>query len=259
MRPVAECRMSTEQKSTDQTALGERLGKFWGNFKQGKIISYKWMAILLIAGAAIGVTWYILSGWRSATSKRWMELDEARSPEALREFADNPANANTIQAKLADLQIARGLLGEGGIELLGAGNTELRTLGVSNIEKSREMFQKLLDVFKDDPVFKPQCLLGLAKAEAALVAVPTTPGQLTEFKGKVPKVIEYLDQLAEASAPDTPWATDSKKLADTLRTKPDEFVAVQRAVFSLQPPTLPGLPKTDGNPFGPISGLPGGK
>src|SRR5262245_35161844 len=98
MRPVAERRMSTEQKATDQNALAERLGKFWGNFKQGKIISYKWMAILLIVGAAIGVTWYILAERKAANSRRWVGLDEANTPDALEEFSK--ANPGTVQEKL---------------------------------------------------------------------------------------------------------------------------------------------------------------
>ena len=81
------------------------------------------------------------------------------------------------------------------------------------------MFRQLLEDFKNDPVIKPECLLALAKAEAALVAVPTSPGQLLEFQGKIPVVVEYLDLLSEAAAPDTPWATDSKKLADSLRER----------------------------------------
>jgi len=238
--------MSTEQKASEQTALAARLSGFWNNFKQGKVISYKWMAILLILVSAIGVTWYILSERRAAASKRWMEEEEANTAEAQDEMSKK--YPGTILDKLARLQIARSLLGESGIELLSANNSGQRTLGVANIEKARDMFQTLLEDFKNDPVFKAQCLLGLAKAEAALVAVPTAPGQLTEFKGKVPKVIEYLDRLAEAAAPDTPWASDSKKLADALRNEQsqsaDEFKRIQRALFDLKT-TTPNMPKFD--------------
>ena len=119
------------------------------------------------------------------------------------------------------------------------------------------MFQKLVEDFKNDPLFKAECYLALAKSEAALVAVPTTPGQLTEFKGKVPAVVEYLDKLAETAAPDTPWAKDSKKLADSLRNEQspsaDEFRRVQRALFDLK---TPELPKFD-DPRSPLGGTGG--
>ncbi len=245
-----------EHKATDQNVLATRLSGFWTNFKQGKIISYRLMAIILVLIATIGVTTYILSERRTAASQRWMEEDEARSKEAQEDISKK--YPGTIQDKLARLQVARALLGDSGIELLGSGTSAVRDEGVKNIETAREMIQKLLEDFKNDPVFKAECLLGLAKAEAALVGVPSTPGQLIEFKGKVPKVVEYLDQLSAAAAPETPWATKSKELADALRdeksTTRAEFVAIQQAMFKLSP-TGPELPKFD-EPKAP--GLPGG-
>ena len=244
--------MPTE-KDTDQNALAARLNRFWDRFKKGEVLSYKLMAVLLILGATIGVTWYILAERKSANSKRWVGLDEANSAAALEDFAK--ANPNTIQEKLARLQLARYQLGDAGIELLGATTSDARKRGVENIEKARESFQKLLDEFKNDPAFKAECLLGLAKAEAALVAVPAQEGQSSEYKGKVSKVVEYLDQLAEAAAPDTPWATDSKKLADALRKDDSEFVRVQRSLFELKGPELPADPfahPPTGGPGGPI-------
>ena len=101
------------------------------------------------------------------------------------------------------------------------------------------------------------------EAEMALVAVPekqdqpsgTGPIAADKFRGKVPKVIDYLEQLAAAAAPDTPWATDSKKLAEALKKDPAEFINVQRALFVYQPPT-PGKVDPEG-PLSPIGGLPG--
>jgi hypothetical protein len=260
--------MSTEQKTSEQNALATTLSGFWTNFKQGKIISYKWMAVVLILVAAIGVTWYITSERSAAASRRWVEYDEANSIDALKEVSAK--NPGTIQDKLARLQRARALLGESGIEQLNANSTELRDRGVASIEDAREMFQQLLEDFKTDPVFKPECLLALAKAEAALVAVPATPGNQTEYKGKVPKVIEYLDQLSEAAAPDTPWATDSKRLADQLRKNDGDFVRIQRSLFDTRPtfpkfndPMLPGglgpNPPLGGPASTGLTGIPGGK
>jgi hypothetical protein len=255
--------MATESK--DQNALAEKLSGFWTNFKQGKVISYRWMAILLVAVAAIGLTWYILSERKAAASQRWMDEGEANTKEAQEKISEK--YPGTIQDRLARLQIARNLLGESGIELMSARSSEQRKTGVANIETAREMFQRLVDDFKDDPSFRPQCYLGLAKAEAALVAVPATPGQLIEFKGKIPAVVEHLDRLAESAA-DTPWAADAKKLADALRNEQspsaDEFRRIQRNLFELD--VTPEFPRLDGpvaptGPSGPggpavIPGLP---
>jgi hypothetical protein len=248
--PAAEPRMSTDQK--DQNALAARLSSFWGDLKQGKIISYKWMAILLIAISAIGVTWYILSERSTAVSQRWVDEAEANTRELQEKISEK--YPGTIQDRIARLQVARNLLHEGTLSIVApeaftspeatplerdTRTAKARETSVANIEEAREMFRRLLDDFKNDPVIKAECLLALAKAEAALVAVPTSPGQLIEFKGKISTVVEYLDQLSEAAAPDTPWATDSKKLADQLRNEQspsaDEFRRIQRSLFDFRP------------------------
>ena len=242
--------MSTDQK--DQNALAARLSTFWGDLKQGKIVSYKWMALLLIAVSAIGVTWYILSERSTAASQRWVEEAEANSRDLQEEISQK--YPGTIQDRLARLQIARNLLHEGTLSIVAPDafsspeatplerdtrTAKARETSVANIEEAREMFRRLLDEFKDDPVIKAECLLALAKAEAALVAVPTSPGQLIDFKGKISTVVEYLDQLSEAAAPDTPWATDSKKLADQLRNEQspsaNDFSRIQRSLFDFRP------------------------
>lgn len=258
--------MNAEQKDLEQNALASRLGRAWTNFKQGKLIGYKWMAVLLLLITAGGLWWYIAHERRKANSARWVALDEATTAGALEEIS--AANPGTIQDKLARLQLARYQLGESGIDQLGGLHPEQQKRAVDNIEKARAAFKTLLEDFKDDPVFKPECLLALAKAEAALVAVPDSPGQLIKFKGDIAKVIEYLDQLHDAAAPGTPWATDSKKLADRLRgADQSEFITVMRSVFELPGPTLPTGPfgptgpfaPGGGAPLGPVPGIPGTK
>jgi hypothetical protein len=258
-------------KDLEHNALASRLSRTWTSFKQGKLISYKVMAIVLILGAGLGLWWYLSVKGRETTSKMWVDFDDAFSIGKLEEIAKQGDKNPT--SRLAELLIARGQLGPEGIEQLSSIQPEVRQKAVGNVEKAREAFGKLLDQFKDDPVFKAECLLGLAKAEAALVAVPVKQDQptgsgpialTTEFRGKVPKVVEYLDKLTEAAAPNTPWANQSKKLADELRneTSPGsaEFVRVQRSLFEFHSPFTP-TPK-GGTPGGPVapggSGPPGG-
>src|SRR6478736_1431805 len=121
-RPDAELRMSTEHKSTGQSELGVRLGGFWNDFKQGKVIGYKWMAIILILVSAIGVSWYVISERRAATSHRWVEEEEATTIEKQEEISKK--YPGTMLDKLARLQIARSLLGESGLEQLAANTSE---------------------------------------------------------------------------------------------------------------------------------------
>jgi hypothetical protein len=247
--------MSAEQKDIEQNALAAKLTGWWGDFKQGKLIGYKWLAGLLIVTAAVGITWYISSEKKKAGSKQWLAFDEANTVAKLEEIVKKDPQAPT--ARIAELLIARGLLGPDGIELLNSRAPEQRQKAIENIEKARESFGKLLPQFEKDPVFKAECLLGLAKAEAVLVGVPLKSDQpvgigpaapTRDAKGKVETVIKYLDELAAAAAPDTPWATESKKMADTLRANPGKFVDIQQAL------TQPPAPKFD-DPHGPLGPL----
>ena len=60
--------MSTEQKDLEQNALASGLTRAWANFKQGKLISYKVMALLLIVAAALFLWWYIAAERKKAES-----------------------------------------------------------------------------------------------------------------------------------------------------------------------------------------------
>jgi hypothetical protein len=263
--------MSTEQKDTDQNALAARLGRTWSSFKDGKLLSYRTMAILLLLCAGLGLWWYIASERRKTNSQRWMDFDDANTVSKLEDLKKN--YPNTSLPKIADLLVARTQLGPDGIDLLTSPRAELRQKGIENIEKARTSFGTLLEQFKDDPVAKAECLYGLAMAEMALVGVPvkseqpTGTGQIApaqDFRGNVDKVIEYLDQLSAAAAPDTPWATESKKRADEIRKDPLKFKAASIALGTFVPPSFT---KEGESPFGPlppnhppiIGGLPGGK
>jgi len=237
--------MSTEQQDTEQNALATKLTGAWTDFKRGQLISYKLMGLVLIVVVGLGVWWYITSESKKTVSKQWLEFDEASSIAKLEDIEKKYAKAPV--GRISELVVARSLLGPDGIDQINATTADKRQKAIDNIEKAREEFGKLLPQFDKDPVFKAQCLLGLAKAEAALVGVPVKPTDLTQYRGKVSKVVEYLDQLAVTAAPDTPWATDSKKLADALRNDTAQtsadFVRIQRAL-TMTSPILPELDPT---------------
>jgi hypothetical protein len=254
--------MSTEQKDLEQNALAARMNNAWDSFKQGKLIGYKVMAVLLILVAAVGCVVYILVERGALSSNSWRQFSEANTLSGFEEISK--ARPNTIEDRLARLAIARNQLGAAGIEQLSAFNPEQKKKAIENIEKARESFGKLAEEFKKEPICRVECLLGQAKSEAVLATIPLKDGSMTEFKGDLSKVVDLLDQVANAAAPDTPWATQSKKLADALRdpNSPSrhEFVRVQQALSRgilgggepFAPPPKMDIP---GSPFK-IPGLP---
>lgn len=251
--------MSTEQKKDAQTnEIAERLGHGWQQFRQGKIISYPVMAGILLLITAIGIYFYIRSEGKAADSKKWTELEEANSIDALEKYAKQ--YSNTVPGKVAELHMARYLLGPDGIESLSARDEGRRRKAVENIEKARGMFEKLADDLKDYPIFKAQCYLGCAKAEEALIGY-SKEGKGDEFRGSVDKLIDWLNKLAE-TAPDTPWGKDARTLADDLKNpaKRHELEETQKKLYTM-PTLIPGGdPRSplDTPGVGGIPGLPGG-
>src|SRR5262245_31522942 len=142
--------MSTEQKDLEENALASRLTRTWEKFKQGKLISYRMMAFLIIAVTAIGLTWYILRERAREASRVWYELESLNTVSALDEFIKE--HPNTKAGKVARLQVARRWLGPDGIDMLGVRDPKALQTAVENIEKARKAFEELADEFKDDPV-----------------------------------------------------------------------------------------------------------
>ncbi len=254
--------LNQQEAKTEPNALAAAIGGAWERFKQGKLLSYTTMALLLVLTAAIGVTVWIVGERRKADSGKWVALDGTSGVKALEEFAST--NPNTKQARLAALEVARTQLGAEGIDRLfvlandfrGLGSDsdakarEARAAAIKNIEAAREAFTKLADDFKSDPVLKVQCLMALAKAEAALVGVPKEGVLINNdsdrknennFRGKTQRAIELLDQVA-AEAGDTGWGKDAKKLADAMRNAntADQVITLQAGLYDVKP-TLPNL------------------
>ena len=249
------------QKDLEQNVLATKLTTGWEKFKKGQLVSYRVMAISLIAVTAIGLFFYIRSGKRSEASAQWAELEGANSVDLLEEYAKK--RPNTASGNVAQLHAARYKLGNVGIEALATRDAALQKKAVENIESARDSFEQLVGVFKNDPVMKVQCILGRAKAEAALVGI-YKEGHTAEFRGSVPKLIEWLDTLA-AEAADTPWGEDAKKFSESLKAGPtrEELERVQRGLYTIEklPDLPPGFtpPKSPGGtPDSPkLPGIPG--
>lgn len=236
--------------------LTEKLSSVWQDFRDGKIIGYKFMALILLIGAAVGLGIYLWQEGRTADSAKWVALDRAGSKEALEEFIK--ANPNNYPGRIARLHLARYKLGPEGIDTLS--NSATRTTAVQSIESAKEDFLKLADEFKDDPAFKAQCYLGLSHAETALLGLEKYGG-----KGSIDKLIEYLDKLGEIDE-NAPWCKQAREFSAALKDKSkptrDELTRIQTELYDMPSfaPSDPGagFPGGGFGPGAPIPGLPGG-
>jgi len=256
--------MSTEHKNEPETtALAAKLVTGWEQFKQGKLIGYKVMALILLLVAGLGLFLYIRSEQGQAASKIWVELEGVSTVADEKKFAD--ANLNTVAGRIAALNVAKYQLAVDGIDKLLTRDEGERKKAVENIEQARDAMVKLADEFKAEPVLRAECYLGLAKAEAALVGLTkegksvggvASPG---DSVGSVGKVTEWLDKLAEV-ADGTPWGDDAKKLSATLKNPSspvaEELKRVQTNLYNTA--TFPGGGPTTFPGGGPHGGFPPG-
>jgi tetratricopeptide (TPR) repeat protein len=252
-KPPAPVPATAAQPKSEGHALTAGLQSGWTQFKQGKVVSYPIMALVLVLVTAAAVGGWIWNERRRAEAAKWVELDGAVSVGDMEKYAEK--YPNSIQARLANLQIARIHLGPEGIERMSVRSTdipsaseeesarkarEIRAAAVANIEKAREEFARMVDEFKNDPVIRVECMFACAKAEAVLIGV-LKEGQLEQRRGDPAKAIEWLDRVAEA-APETDWGKDSKKLADVLRNQNEkEQVVTLQARLSDVTTTLPKM------------------
>jgi hypothetical protein len=262
--PVAPAAPHATEPAAEPTALAQALTGGWEKFKQGQLISYPLMALVLLLVTGVGVTWWVVGERRKADAAKWVELDAAwGNPVALQEFVDK--YADTPQAKVARLGIARARLGPEGIDRMTVTDAGERRKAVESVEKAREAFAQLADEYKNDPVIWPECLMSAAVAEAVLIGYPKEGPALNpldpkpiEFRGDAKKVVEWLDKVI-AAAPGTEWEKRAKKYADTLRNPKDEqdVRKVQAMVYDITP-TLPGVGAPPGlGGLGGLGGLPG--
>ena len=208
--------MSTEPQTTHppETPSGA-LKAGWSRFKRGEVISYRAMAGLLLVAAAGLFLVYMWAQGTNLESKIWLELDGSASEEELETIAKN--HPKHLAAKIAELQLARGRLGQEGINLLVTGDENQRKRALQNIELARAAFTELAKTWEDikAPVFQAECYLGLAKAELALVGI-TKDNRIDQFLGSTSQAAMWLEKLADVAA-GTPWGEEAKKTAADLR------------------------------------------
>lgn len=173
-------------------------------------------------------------------------LDYADTSEKLK--AGIEANRDSGYGSDFKVHLARRLLKEEGLPKLGTDSWTDRNQAGNAIAEAKKYYEELVDEFKkaDQVAMMQEALLGAAKAEEALVGMPTTQGG-TDSRGDLNKAIEYYEK-AGAIFPETEFSKRHKARAELLKSTKDEFVATQKAIYKPVERPLFGSGK---DPFGP--------
>lgn len=251
--------MKAEHRHELETnALADKLGHWYARLKSGDAAVIRWVGVVVAVVVAV-VVWRMIAANRAENaSGQWVALESANTLSELERFAE--ANPNSTAAKVARLHEARVWLGPDGIDALQQRDADRRKKAVENIEKARAEMAKLADEFRDNLVLRVQCLVGVAKAEEALIGLPKA-GSANDSRGSWQKAEEAYRAAAAAAEP-TPLAEELRKAADRVKAKEKDVAFVHGHLDSLMTPPTPSLdpvaPKGPNTPGVSLPGIPGG-
>jgi len=214
--------MKAEHRKELQTnALADRMGRVIQRMKQrpkrGSLLTV--VLVLFVVAAALFFLWRRSSA-NQREADRWVDFARAQAPQTMQKVEQ--LNPGTLQARLADFQLAWLFLYDFGIKSLPVDAEE----AVKNIKTAREKYEQLLPNVKDDPVLAPEARYDIAVAEESLAADP---------RGDPRTHLNAAKELYSAVARDYPksaHAKDAEKRAKQL-ADPEERARIERFYNSL--------------------------
>lgn len=147
------------RKVLETNTLADRMGQAMQRVKGGRRSTFL-VYVLVVVALLIGLWFFYatMTSSRQETSYRWLRLDDG----GLKNLDDLANKEGTTPAgKAARLQIAWLLYWEKGVKFIGTdpqGSLQM-------LKTSGDLYRKLAEDCKDDPLYEPQALLGIAVVE----------------------------------------------------------------------------------------------
>lgn len=204
------------EKELERNDLLNWLMRTWNRLKKGELVSARFALLALFAGAALGLIFYLSRGGTSKEALAWQAYDSTRGIDALTKFAEN--EPNTVQGRVARLQVARQKLGPDGIQLLSSIDPSARSRGIVNIEDARTSLLKLIEEFKEDMTLQAQAIEAAAQGELALAGIPKEGQPLIggEYRGSAEAAAELYRRYAKVVGDSTAAGKRALERAESL-------------------------------------------
>jgi tetratricopeptide (TPR) repeat protein len=190
-------------------------------------VMYVTIAIVAVAlVVTMAYTWiYFANQSKTAESERWAELDRlitanaySASPEELQRFADDKKNTGTPQARLARFQLARYWMQSD--RDLASLSRDRRADALSNVQKARKQYVKLIDESSDAPALAQEALMGAAKGSETL--------------GDLDQARKYYEKLVK-DHPQSVYGKDAAKRLERIANAKDDFDKLRTLISSRGP------------------------
>lgn len=246
--------MKAEQRKEIETnSLVLAVQKLRGRMT-GRSLYYLVGTLAVVVGAIL--LYRYLTGERGkARDAGLMQLVTANTPEKLKQGIED--HRGNFLGSLFKLQLARHYLLDEGLPKLETDNGDEQNKAANAVAEARTYFLDLTGELKpeDHAGLLQEAWHSAAQAEEALVAFPTAPGG-SDSRGNADKAIEYYEKAA-AIFPDSEPSKRDKARADKIRANKDQFVAIQKQIYTPRAPLLLQPPAPKGGPLGTLPSLSG--
>jgi hypothetical protein len=158
-----------ERKHLKENELAERLGRVWRTIASGSAVNtIVWGVILVVLAFLIGWRYYSNSKFRGASAE-WTAVEDAGTVGQLQQVVkDQP---NTTAARIARFHLARHQMSDALSRVAGT-TSEDRTKAADELTEVRDHYADFAKESAKEPELVQEALMGVAKAEEVLAAVP---------------------------------------------------------------------------------------
>jgi hypothetical protein len=228
-----------ERKHLKENELAERLGRFWQAIASGSTINTVIWGVILVV-LALGIGWRYYSDATSRTrSAQWTAVEEAFTTDDLeRIIKDNPG---TIAARTAKYHLNRFRMDEA-LAGVGGPTSEERKKAADTLVEVRNRYSDLVRESADEPELVQEAMMGVAKAEEVLAAVPKDDNP-NEPRGSLEAARKDYEELAKKYGDSFLGKQAAKRVAE-LRDHAPQISAFYDGLMEVhgKPPSLPNLP-----------------
>jgi hypothetical protein len=225
--------MKAEHRKELQTnLLADRMGRLVQGVRSGPRSTSVGVWVIAVLALATLAGWYFADSTRGTQGSAWVRLGgitgsvedqnlgtaaDLTDERALNEVIQN--YPGTLPARAARYQRARMLLNRGLKSLYGTN----RSLAIEDLETARQLYKGLAAECAGNDILVPEALMGVAKAEEALVGVPRKTDEPESSRGDLDQALQWYDRLARAYS-NSFLGEQAAKHATELRANRDQVV-----------------------------------
>jgi hypothetical protein len=225
-----------ERRHLKENELAERLGRWWRTLASGSTLNTIIWGVILV-GLALGIGWRYYSASRfRGTSAEWTAVEDAATADELREIIKS--HAGTAAARIAKFHLTRFQMNEALARVAGTGGAE-RTKAADELVDVRDRYAELAKESKE-PELVQEALMGVAKAEEVLAAVPKADNP-KQPRGSLDEAEKAYKELAKRY-PESYFGKQAAKRAEELTDHKSQIRGFYDGLMEAHAPDKPPQP-----------------